>query len=183
VARAVEEALPVFDFRASHSRWIDASQDRVWAALTGLTFGQLSITRPLVAMRHVGSRSTPVDRNLFEDGPVELVLSVPGEFAVGAVIARPWRLRPARLTVGSMQRFVAFRDEGWVKYLVSFELAPGPDGVLLTTETRGVSTDPVSRRRFALYWAIIGRPSGLVRRDMLRAVARAAEAGPTAKPA
>jgi hypothetical protein len=112
MARAVEEALPVFDFTASHSRWIDASPDRVWAALTGLTFGQLSITRPLVAMRYVGSGSTPADRK-----PVR------GR-ARRADSVGPRRVRP---------------------------------------------------RRFALYWAVIRRPSGLVRWDMLRAVARAAE--------
>ena len=88
-----------------------------------------------------------------------------------------WQLRPLRLPVGSIERFIAFQDEGWVKYLVSFELAEGPGGVLLTTETRGICTDPASRRRFSLYWAVIRHPIGLVRRDILRAVARAAEVG------
>jgi hypothetical protein len=92
------------------------------------------------------------------------------------VIGRPRQFRPVRLPVGSIQRFIAFQEKGWGKYLVSFELAPGPGGVLLTTGTRGTSTDPAARRRFALYWAVIRHPSGLIRRDVLKAVARAAEA-------
>ena len=37
------------------------------------------------------------------------------------------------------------------------------------------ATDPGTRARFRVYWTIIRAGSGLIRRDMLRAVARRAE--------
>ena len=42
-------------------------------------------------------------------------------------------------------------------------------------ETRIEATDGRTRARFGLYWAVIRLGSGLIRRDMLRAVARAVE--------
>lgn len=48
-------------------------------------------------------------------------------------------------------------------------------GILLTTETRVAVEDPGARRRIAVYWAVIRVGSGLIRRDVLRAVRRRAE--------
>ena len=48
-------------------------------------------------------------------------------------------------------------------------------GTLLSTETRVEATDARTRVLFGVYWTLIRLGSGLIRRDMLRAVARAAE--------
>lgn len=61
-----------------------------------------------------------------------------------------------------------------MKYLIDFQLEPRDGGVRLTTETRGHCTDRRARHRMALYWCLIRPGSGLIRRDMLRAVARLA---------
>jgi hypothetical protein len=47
--------------------------------------------------------------------------------------------------------------------------------MVLSTETRVGAMDGASRARFALYWALIRGGSGLIRRDVLSAVARRAE--------
>ena len=46
----------------------------------------------------------------------------------------------------------------------------------MTTETRVTATDARTRARFGLYWLFMRAGSGLIRHDMLRAVARRAEA-------
>ena len=49
---------------------------------------------------------------------------------------------------------------------------PDDSGSRLVTETRVESTDARARRLFALYWLVIRLGSGLIRRDLLRAVRR-----------
>jgi hypothetical protein len=53
---------------------------------------------------------------------------------------------------------------------MNFRLLAGPDGTELVTETRVISTDAATARRFAAYWLMVRIGSGLIRRDLLRAV-------------
>jgi hypothetical protein len=55
-------------------------------------------------------------------------------------------------------------------------IEPTGAGSRVTTETRITATDVRTRARFGLYWLFIRAGSGLIRHDMLRAVARRAEA-------
>ena len=48
-------------------------------------------------------------------------------------------------------------------------------GTLLAAETRVLATDPAARRAFARYWRLIRAGGGLIRLELLRAVARRAE--------
>lgn len=166
--------MPVYHFSERHSRFIAAGPDAVWRALAGLTLSSLRITRPLVAIRGLGRKETPA-KPLFTDGPVTMLEISAPSYAVGGAIGRPWQVRPTRIPVTSLAEFVDFAEPGWVKYLTDFEVRPVEGGSRLSTETRGYSTDAGSRRRFALYWALIRPWSGLVRRDILAAVARSAD--------
>ena len=89
---------------------------------------------------------------------------------------QPWKLNggedPPELDAAALQ---AFSDPGWVKVGFDLVLVPDRAGTRLTTETRVTATDPRTRARFRLYWTVIRLGSGLIRRDMLRAVARRAE--------
>jgi len=170
--------MPVYHFHERHRRWIDADPAQVWDALTTLTLDELVLTRPLMAIRHLGQKSPGPSKPLLTDGPVPMFQLTEPTYAVGGAVGRPWQLRPERRDMSSLEDFTGFAEPGWVKYLTDFQVQPRDGGVQLTTETRGHSTDQHARRRFALYWAVIRLASGLVRRDMLAAVARLAE-GPT----
>ncbi len=170
----LEQTMPVYHFRERHSRWIDASPDQVWQALTTLTLDQLTLTRPLVAIRHLGAHTATPAKPVFTEGPVRMFQITPPAYAIGGAVARPWQRRPERRDISSLETFARFAEPGWTKYLTDFHLAPGNGGVQLTTETRGYSTDRRAQRRFALYWALIRPASGLIRRDMLATVRRRA---------
>jgi hypothetical protein len=96
---------------------------------------------------------------------------------VAGGVMQPWKLtggeEPPALDAAGLQ---AFAEPGWVK--TGFDLVVEPDGAgsRLTTETRVTATDPATRARFGLYWLFIRAGSGVIRHDMLRAVARRAEA-------
>lgn len=177
----LEQTMPVYHFHNRHSRWIDASPQHVWQALATLTLDDLTITRPLVALRHLGS--SPLEPGpLLTTGPLQLLHTDVPTYAIGGAVARPWQRRPPRRSIGSLEEFAAFAEPGWTKYLTDFHLVAVGGGVQLTTETRGYSTDSATRRRFALYWAVIGLGSGLVRRDLLATVARVAVAASSGPP-
>jgi hypothetical protein len=73
--------------------------------------------------------------------------------------------------------FAAFAEPGWAKGAMSFQLTPIAEGTLLAAETRVRLTDPASRRAFAPYWFLIqAGGAGLIRLELLRAIARRAEA-------
>ncbi len=175
---ALEQAMPVFHFRERHTRWIDAEPARVWQVLTSLTLDQLTLTRWLVAMRHLGRQSSPPSRPLLTSGPVRMFELKAPTYALGGNVSRAWQFSPERRDVTSLEEFVGFDEPGWVKCLLDFDLQPRDGGVQLSTETRGHSTDQRARRLFAAYWAVIRPGSGLIRRDMLATIARVARLEP-----
>lgn len=121
---------------------------------------------------------------------VDLVLAAPvaPDRTVGALLAL--RGMPARgRTVEEYLRALDFDHLGrtrteWaaayegrrLKIAIAFEAEPIPGGSRLATETRVGALDDRARRRFRLYWFVIGEFSGLIRRRWLRAVQVAARA-------
>jgi hypothetical protein len=174
----LQRTMPVYQFRERHSRLIPASPEVVWQALTTRTFGDLSITRPLVAVRNLGGRRTSSAKLLLTEGPTTIFDLDAPRYAIGGSVSRPWQLRPERRTVASIDEFAAFDEPGWVKYLVDFDLTPEGDATRLSTETRGYSTNDHARRMFRFYWWAIRLGSGVIRHDMLASITRASAGAP-----
>ena len=63
-----------------------------------------------------------------------------------------------------------------VKVAVSVRCGAAAYGTLLVTETR-IVVGPLAERPFGLYWQLVKPASNMVRRSLLRAIARRAEAG------
>ncbi len=175
--------LPCADFRERHDRRIAAPPAAVWDALFALRPTDLALTRTLMAVRTLPARLTgrarprPVTGRLLEHAPIPVLITDPGRAVVAGGVLQPWKLRggtpPPSLDVDALREF---DEPGWVRCAMDFVLEPDGDGTHLSTETRVHATDPRTRARFGLYWLVIRAGSGLIRRDMLRAVARRAEA-------
>jgi hypothetical protein len=101
----------------------------------------------------------------------------PGDEVVVGMIGQPWKLAGGGETrwFERPEEFVAFDEPGFVKAAMSFRFEPVGAGTRLSTETRVLATDAISRRRFWRYWLAIRAGSGLTRRAWLRAAARRAE--------
>jgi hypothetical protein len=170
----LEVTIPNFEFGNHHSRWIDAKPATVWDALVSLGLSDLTISRALVSLRYLG-RAQNTDGSLFDTGPITMLRLDAPDYAIGGAIAQPWRPMPERQPIETLDAFDAFDEPGWAKYLTDFSLTAERGGTRLRTETRGYCTDDYARKRFRIYWNAIRIGSGLVRRDILRSVARAAE--------
>ena len=180
----LDHLLPAPHFRERHERRIAAPPTAVWQAVQELRLGDLALSRALMAIRLLPARlagrtqaSRMVSGRFLEEGPVPVLAEAAGQSVVAGGVMQPWKLtggeEPPVLDAPALQ---AFAEPGWVK--TGFDLVIEPDGTgsRVTTETRVTATDARTRARFGLYWLFIRAGSGLIRHDMLRAVARRAEA-------
>lgn len=179
----LEELLPVWDHREVHRRAVAAPPDRVWDAIWDLRVRDLSVTGALTRLRGGPSawRRDPgaaENRNLRVIdvmAPKVLVAQAPEELLL-VDVARYTGSKPSRPRAAAdwtVEDFAAYTEPGWSKVGMDFRLVPTPGGTELVTETRVFSTDPATRRSFSAYWLAVRAGSGLIRRDLLRAVGRA----------
>lgn len=179
----IDDVLPDPHFSERHARRIAAPPPAVWEVLHELRLADLALSRALMAVRtlpeRLAGRPQPrmVSGRFLEEGPVPLLVAEPHRLLVAGGVLQPWKLRggvePPALDAAALR---AFAEPGWVKCALDFVLEPDRGGTRLRTETRVRATDERTRARFGLYWLAIRAGSGLIRRDMLRAVARRAEA-------
>lgn len=178
----LERLLPTFDKREHHSRRIAAPPERVWHELMDLRAGDLALTLGLMRVRggpttwvkgvDTGAHKGMDLRVLESMAPREMAADPPREVILGD-IAHYAALRPSRPPIerGDPVAFAEFDEPGWSKVVMNFRLTPERDGTLLSTETRVLSTDPATRRAFTLYWGFMRAGSGMIRHDILRAIA------------
>lgn len=180
---ALDEVLPAYRFRERHQRTIAATPDVVWAALLTMTPEELPLSRLLMGIRSLpawlagrrdgfGASSRPVI-DMFIAGGFRKLRDDPPHVIVAGAAMQPWRLVPGEVAdVRDLAGFRAFKQPGFVLAAVSFELEPTDHGTRLSTETRVQPTDAGAGRAFLPYWLVIRAGSGLIRREMLRAVAK-----------
>ena len=174
--------MPRFDAVERHALTVPAPPAVVYAALWRADLGASPVVRLLMTLRglpggqrpHPGQAAPPLTlERAIATRFMLLGHRAPHEVALGA-IGRFWTLasKPIRVDV---QEFRRFETRGYAKAVWDFTLTPIGDGATrLATETRVWSADAASRRRFRLYWLLIRPFSGLMRRLMLRAIAREA---------
>jgi hypothetical protein len=179
----LHELLPDPHHVTRQSRWIAAPPSVVWDALHEVNLTGLPVTVVLSAARFL-----PVllagkgfghlhDRPFLEVLPVpKLSSDAPSSVLFGGAL-QAWRLtggkEPPELDAAGLR---AWSEPGWVKAGMDFRLTPLGHGTELSSETRVVSTDDASRRRFGFYWVFVQPGSSAIRWEVLTAVALKAEA-------
>jgi hypothetical protein len=179
----LEELLPTPDHVTRQGRWIAAPPSVVWDALHEVKLTGLPVTVVLSAARFLPVLLTGKgfghvrDRRFVDVLPVpKLATDAPTSIVFGGAL-QAWRLtggeEPPKLDADGLR---AWSEPGWVKAGMDFRLTPVGNGTELSSETRVVSTDDATRRRFALYWLFVQPGSTAIRWEVLTAVALKAEA-------
>lgn len=181
VGTALDEFVPVWQFREHHTLVVEASRARVFDAITSVRANEILFFRSLTWIRRGGRPLPPGILNPGEDesivhvavrgGFLRLAEDAPRELVFGAVIMAPAGTR-GPLTP---EAFRAQLPPGFVLAATNFlVLDDGPGRCVVSTETRVYANSPSARRRFAAYWRLIYPGSALIRRMWLRAIARRA---------
>ena len=177
-ATLLDALLPTYDVRTMHGRGVDASLERVAAAIRTTSVEDAHLARALMGVRTLGRSlrhraGAIAEIGDGEDGFLRIDASV-SEIVVGFA-GRPWpggdRLPP----FSSPAEWRAFAPTDAVKVAMSIRCGTADYGTLLVTETRILCGD-LARRPFRRYWTVIRPGSDLVRGSLLRAIARTAEA-------
>ncbi len=174
----IDDFLPDWDVRERHCTKVHAPPQRVYAAVRQLDLSDARLSMLLFRLRGLRSclRPSP-DFNLdhFLKMGFHLLAEKPEEELVLGLVGRFWTLRGELRRVNT-EDFRSFSERGYAKAVWNFSLSRQADEtVLLETETRVRCLDEVSRKRFRFYWMLIGGFSGVIRRDVLKAIKRTAE--------
>jgi hypothetical protein len=185
----IDELLPDFDARSRYAKPVDAPAEAALAAVRSLKQSDLPVTRALMSLRGLPSllaRGPAIPRTdatvietmlgmgfmLLGERERELVLGTVGQF---------WRPTSRPRALADVEAFVSFDEPGQAKAVMDFRALPANGASVVTTETRILTTDAEARRKFTRYWGLVSMGSGVIRHEMLNAVARRAE-GPGSVP-
>lgn len=174
---ALDRLLPRWDHQERHEIAVRAPREQVLRAVDETRWKDLPLFHALLLIGSFGTRrdkaGEPFLGSMTGGGFTELHRDE-RQLVVGAVVATGEPKGPARLAEPVAASFTAFDRAGHYKVAFDFRVGEGR----LTTETRVLSTDEATRRRFARYWTLIRLPSGLIRREWLHGIRRRAESPP-----
>jgi len=178
----LDKYLPFFEARERHEILVRAEPARAYAAIRALDLERSFLVRALFGIRTLPERIRSRQRiPPREPRPfLETALSIgwrileeaPREEIVVGAVTQPWTASP-RFQGMPAEAFCAFAEPGYAKIAWNFAVRPADSGrARVSTETRVVTTDPVSRRRFRGYWLAFGPFIRLIRIVALRRLRR-----------
>lgn len=169
----VDDFLATYDVESQHSTEISASASVIYQATRTVDLSSSWVVRSLFRLRGLPIHGIALDDlkrirflPLLEQPPDGFVLGIVGQF---------WR-PSGHLLAFEPSNFIDLIQPGYAKAIWSFDISPTSGSASrLRTVTRVVCPDQASRRRFRLYWSLVGPFSGIVRREILRTVKQQCE--------
>ena len=149
----LDAVLPSYDVREYHEITVYASPEATLAAVLALPAAGDPVVAALFWLRRIPGGDLPL-RDFFPR----------------------LHIRPA---ISTPTAYIGLGDFLGVTIAFGIWAVPiGAGGTRLATETRVHAADSAARRRFQIYWLVVGPFSALIRRRWLAAARRAAEASP-----
>ncbi|TYP86573.1 hypothetical protein [Blastococcus xanthinilyticus] len=173
----LDDVLPRPEHVTRQARFVAAPPAVVWEALHDVRLSVLPVTLALSAVRFLpvvlSGRGVGQlhDRPFLDALPVPLLASDPPSAVVFGGALQAWR--PTGGDDGpalDAEQFRRFTQRGWVMAAMDFRLTPRGNGTELSSETRVMSTDAETRRRFDRYWRLVRPGSSAIRWEVLTAV-------------
>lgn len=174
----IDEFLPDYDIRKRHRIEVHAPIDITYATARQLDISEARLSMILFRLRGIPVGKDHGDRfdiDNFEKTRFILLGEKMNEELLLGLVGRFWT------PTGELQRldrdgYLNFNQPGYAKAAWNFSLIERTDrSTFLETETRVYCTDEVSRKWFRIYWFFIGGFSGVIRREILKAIKKKAE--------
>jgi hypothetical protein len=183
-ATKLDDWMPAWQFGERHEIHVEASPEKVFAAIHAVRAKEILFFRMLTAIRRCGHAGPESILNAPEEQPLLAVATQttflllsdepPRELVIGTVIAgSPETRASGKLTA---EVFRKRPQRGVVLAAMNFIVRPDEHGgSRVTTETRVNGNGGAAVRRFAIYWRMIHPGSDIIRRMWLRAIKLRAE--------
>jgi len=186
----IDELMPRYDVAARYETLVNAEPAHTLSLVQHVDFSRSRIIRVLMAVRTLGRsrrgrRNPDLNEKLTErirGSGFVLLREIENQEIVIGVVGRFWQARSGIVLGLSPEEVLAFEKPSYAKALWNFHLASvGSNQTRLSTETRVQTFGPSARRKFALYWSLVGPFSGWIRKEMLRLVRKQAAQPEAAK--
>jgi hypothetical protein len=175
-SRLLDGFMPSCDVAESNEIEVAAPAAATYAAAREMDLNNSAVVRAVFRCRELlmggdrrGEKSGSLLAQTLALGWGVLAEEPGREIVVGAA-TQPWRANVQFRAVPPDQ-FAGFSEPGYAKIAWTLAAEPaGPEASLFRTETRVVTTDESSRRRFRLYWSVFSPGILLIRGRSLRLV-------------
>ncbi len=184
----IDDFMPIYSFKEYHNIVIETEPNRVLTSSKELTLQEVLTFRILMGIRSLPGRL--IGKNSFKLVPQQTLLTkmldagfvhlseTPNKEIVLDLIGQFWKIcidHPIK--VADAQEFFKFNDPDYAKAVINFYIEDNEvsKNVKLSTETRIYIPDPVTKRKFVLYWMLIHPGSSVIRGFWLKAIKRRAE--------
>ncbi|MBJ2347759.1 MULTISPECIES: hypothetical protein [Pseudomonas] len=181
----IDSYLPAYQFRELHALDVPTDPPSAMAAILAHRPEDVRLFRYAIKLRelpmrllgHSQSHRAGQSASFGLDNFTLLQRNGDAEIAYG-LAGKLWKADYGQVFIADAEAFEAFNEPGNVKLAINFtcqSLQPGLTRV--TTQTRVQCIDADALRSFTAYWYLIRPVSGLIRRRMLKAIARRCAAG------
>ena len=176
----LHRVLPQGESLSHHTIRVGATRERTWESLLAQDLASSPLSRVLLALRGYGGRAFRSRGGTFPEKLQRFgftpLAEEPGSELVFGLAGRFWRPDGGLRPIPDREAFLAFAEEGCVKAAWNLRIGAIDDGSCdLSTETRIEYFGDAARRKFRVYWWLIGPFSGAIRRALLRRVHDQAE--------
>jgi hypothetical protein len=181
----LDDVMPEYQFFERHSARIHARPEQVMQAVRQSTFGDMKSLATLLKIRAAALRIH--DNGAFQNKQVLDAFSASGYASGGneheVVMCGGANMRAKRpLQLRTLEEFADYGEQGAVKMAFNFKVDDAGDGwATVSTETRVLATDDLTRRGMGRYWRLIVPGSGLLRYQWLDGIKKRAESMPNAR--
>jgi uncharacterized protein DUF6544 len=182
----INRFLPTYAIRQVDRVAVAAGPELAWRFVRDVDLYQVGLARWLFALRllpesliaRLAGRPSPVAPTARIDDftapglGFQILAEQPGREIVVGAVGRFWQPRIDFVSV-TPTAFAGFAEPGFGKVAWSLAVVEREaGGAWITVDLRVAFTDSAARARFRPYWALVGRFSHAIRRDLLRLCAR-----------
>jgi len=178
----LDRFIPAYEVVERHHVTVAAPADITFAAACHLDLRQSAAIRAIFRGRELVMGGQP-DRSDHPRGLLAfatglgwgVLADVPGREVVVGAVTQPWKADVVFRSL-SPDAFAAFNEPDYVKIVWTLRAeSTGPGASVARTETRAMTTDAVSRRKFRRYWSLVSPGVVLIRHLALSLVRTEAE--------
>lgn len=177
----IDQVLPTYHFSERHTLAISAEPGRIMDCVESVLQQPDPLVNRMIALREVPARlwvrmggRSELPARPFGFADFTRLGSIDQQELVYGLAGRFWQADYGLQPFADAQAFA--RLQGVPKLVMNFHAVATGSGSLLSTCTRVVCPDASSRYRFMPYWYLIRPVSGLIRRRLLREMARSVAA-------